>query len=88
MAIDFDARCDVLVTRFSDYLEQTLEPAEAEALEQHLVICTGCAEYVAQLRATVAGAGKLRDHAIPPPTTLARLAQLFRAHRRDDEAGS
>lgn len=85
MAIDFDVRCDALVPRFSDYIEQALEPAAAEALEQHLLICADCAEYLAQLRATVAGAGRLRDADAPPPTTLARLQHLFRTRARDGD---
>lgn len=84
MAIDFDVRCDALVDRFSDYLEGAIEPGETEALEQHLLICDGCAEYVAQLRATVAGASKLRDHISLAPTTLTHLERLFKAHRRGE----
>ena len=84
MAIDFDVRCDVLVSRFGDYLERQLGPDEAEALEQHLVICEGCSDYVAQLRATMASVRNLRADAAPSAATLARLQQLFAAQRRGE----
>lgn len=44
-------RCDRLVEIASDYLERALSAQDAEQLEQHLVICGACAEYIEQLRA-------------------------------------
>ncbi|KYF64880.1 hypothetical protein BE11_03255 [Sorangium cellulosum] len=51
MTIDpLDIACRDLVEVVSDYLEGALGPAELVALEAHLVICSGCAEYLALLR--------------------------------------
>jgi anti-sigma factor RsiW len=60
-------RCDQLVEIASDYLEKELSAADAERLEQHLLICAACAEYLAQIRAVRAGARKL---ATEPDTAL------------------
>jgi anti-sigma factor RsiW len=52
-------RCDQLVEIASDYLEKELSAADAERLEQHLLICGACTEYLAQIRAVRDGARKL-----------------------------
>ena len=51
MGFSTHLRCDQLVEIASDYLERALSAQDAERLEQHLVICGACAEYIAQLRA-------------------------------------
>jgi anti-sigma factor RsiW len=58
-------RCDQLVEIASDYLEKELNAADAERLEQHLLICGACAEYLAQIRAVRDGARKLLPDAEP-----------------------
>jgi anti-sigma factor RsiW len=45
-------RCDEFVELASDYLDGTLEAAEAQRVADHLG-CPGCAAYLAQLRRTV-----------------------------------
>jgi anti-sigma factor RsiW len=52
-------RCDQLVEIASDYLERALSAEDAERLEQHLVICGACAEYIAQIRAVRDAAQRL-----------------------------
>ena len=59
MGFSTHLRCDQLVEIASDYLEKVLTAADAERLEQHLLICGACAEYVAQIRAVKDGARKL-----------------------------
>jgi anti-sigma factor RsiW len=56
-------RCDQLVEIASDYLEQELNAADAERLEQHLLICGACAEYLAQIRAVRDAARRLAPDA-------------------------
>lgn len=51
MGFSTHLRCDQLVEIASDYLEKALSVADAERLEQHLLICGACADYVAQIRA-------------------------------------
>lgn len=59
MGFSTHLRCDQLVELASDYLEHTLTMEDAERLEQHLLICSACALYVAQIRAVRTGAGRL-----------------------------
>lgn len=59
MGFSTHLRCDQLVEIASDYLEKTLTAADAERLEQHLLICGACAEYVAQIRAVKESAKRL-----------------------------
>lgn len=59
MGFSTHLRCDQLVEIASDYLEKALTAADAERLEQHLLICGACAEYVAQIRAVKEGAKRL-----------------------------
>lgn len=63
MGFSTHLRCDQLVELASDYLEKELNAADAEQLEQHLLICGACAEYLAQIRAVREGARKLRSAA-------------------------
>ncbi|HXF97979.1 MAG TPA: zf-HC2 domain-containing protein [Gaiellaceae bacterium] len=54
-----DLTCRELVEFASDYLEQALPARERVRCEQHLVLCTGCARYLDQMRAVVRLAGTL-----------------------------
>lgn len=68
--------CRQVVELLTEYLEQSLPPAERVALEQHLVTCGPCTTYLKQLRTTIALAGGLRREDIPGPV-MDRLARLF-----------
>jgi hypothetical protein len=85
MAIDAHVRCDEIVTALGEFLERALGPEETEAVEQHLVICAGCAAYVAQLRTTTERASSLRTPDEPDGPTVSCLRTLFAAHRARDE---
>ena len=63
MGFSTHLRCDQLVEIASDYLERELNAADAERLEQHLLICGACAEYLAQIRAVRDAARKLATEA-------------------------
>lgn len=76
MGIASHLRCDQLVELASDYLERALAAGDAERLEQHLLICGGCAEYVAQLREVMARAAQLRAD-VPETPDEATEAQLL-----------
>ena len=60
MGFSTHLRCDQLVEIASDYLERALSAQDAERLEQHLVICGACAEYIAQIRAVRDAARRLK----------------------------
>ena len=60
--------CREVVELVTDYLEGVLDPAVTAELEAHLHLCDGCAEYLAQMRATLDALGHmptdgLSDHA-------------------------
>ena len=48
-----DLTCRELVERIGDHLEGSLPARERIRLEQHLVVCEGCAGYADQLRTTI-----------------------------------
>jgi predicted MFS family arabinose efflux permease len=55
-----DLPCRELVDVVTNYLDQTLTPAWRSRVEEHLDHCGGCAEYVRQVRATIAALESLR----------------------------
>jgi anti-sigma factor RsiW len=60
-----ELNCRGVVEIATDYLEGTLSPALAEAVERHLEACEGCRRYVEQMRITVRTVGRLRDEDLP-----------------------
>ena len=77
-----EIRCIEFVESVTDWMEGALAGDERLRLEEHLVICPHCTEYVAQLRlaATVLRGGGAAE--APPPTARAALLDAFRARRR------
>jgi hypothetical protein len=62
----FSGDCRDLVELVTDYVEGALSPEVTESVEAHLAICAGCAEYLAQIRQTIAATGQLhQDHLSP-----------------------
>ena len=74
--------CREVVELVSDYLEGVLLPEKRAALEEHLVGCPGCTNYVEQVRLTI---GMLRNLAQEPafPETKEELLQVFRQWKMD-----
>jgi anti-sigma factor RsiW len=73
--------CQELVEVVTDYLEGALLPADRARFEEHLATCTGCRNYVEQLRMTLRLAGTLREDHLPPHMRDDLLG-AFRAWRR------
>jgi anti-sigma factor RsiW len=69
--------CQELVELVTDYLEGSLAAAERARFEQHLALCQGCTNYLAQMRQTIAVAGKLTEATLPAGAREEMLA-LFR----------
>ena len=69
--------CDELVELLTDYLEGALEPGRRAAVEEHLVICPGCATYLRQFDETIRLAGSLGPEGAPP-AALGALRRAFR----------
>lgn len=51
--------CQELVELVTDYLEGTLPEVERDRFEHHIEGCTGCHEYVRQMRQTIELTGSL-----------------------------
>jgi anti-sigma factor RsiW len=77
MAAAEDLTCAELVDLVTDYLENALPAEERERFEEHLTICEGCANYVDQMRKTIALTGRLRIDDLSPEVT-AELVGAFR----------
>ena len=69
--------CRDLVELVTEYLEGALAPGVHAAVASHLIGCPGCAEYVAQLLATVTGLGDLPPGRLDP-VVCDRLMVAFR----------
>jgi anti-sigma factor RsiW len=69
--------CGEIVELLTDYLDNALEPAARERVEQHLALCPECATYIAQMRTTIGLLGRLREQDVPKPV----LDELVRAFR-------
>jgi anti-sigma factor RsiW len=59
--------CQEFVELVTDYLEGALSADETRRFEEHLEWCTWCADYIEQMRTTIALTGRLEgtglDHA-------------------------
>jgi hypothetical protein len=61
-----EVQCREVVGLLTDYLEGVLPIDERVALEQHLLICEGCTNFLAQLRTSIALIGALEVDDVPP----------------------
>lgn len=80
MALDHKARCDEVVERVTDYLEGAISAREREALEQHVLICSGCCTYLEQLRGTRAKLRALPRGEAPSELAIESLLARYRRH--------
>ena len=69
-------RCDRLVELVTDYLDGALDDGAVAEFEAHLALCSGCAEYVQQMRETSRTLGHLSRDGLPDDTR-ARLLAAF-----------
>jgi anti-sigma factor RsiW len=73
--------CQELVELITDYLEAALPDVERARIEEHLSGCTGCRNYLAQMRQTINTLGKLPEESIPDSVRDELLA-LFRGWKQ------
>jgi anti-sigma factor RsiW len=76
-----DITCKEIVEIVSDYVEGLLGPDEREAVELHLNLCDGCADYLEQLRVAIAVTGELPADALSPEVEE-ELCLAFRSFGR------
>ncbi len=80
MANAEDLTCAELVELVSDYIEGALAPHDRARFEEHLTVCRGCANYLDQMRTTIALTGRLRLDDLSPEVR-ADLVTAFRGWR-------
>ncbi|GAA3694471.1 hypothetical protein GCM10022224_070070 [Nonomuraea antimicrobica] len=68
--------CADVLALLTDYLEEALPAARHRVVADHLGGCPACAAWLAQVRATIAALGCLRDGSLPP-SVLAALRHSF-----------
>jgi anti-sigma factor RsiW len=69
--------CQELVELVTNYLEDALAQEERDAFEYHIQGCSGCHEYVRQMRQTVELTGRLTPADVSPEA-VAKLLAAFR----------
>ena len=68
----------------TDYLEGALSRVDRRRLEKHLARCHGCTQYLAQIRATIAIAGRVTPDDLTEHMHI-EFADLYRRWQRDRE---
>jgi anti-sigma factor RsiW len=69
--------CQELVELVTDYVEGALSDEARAEFDAHIARCTGCHEYVEQMRRTIELTGSLTPDDVPPEAE-ARLLEVFR----------
>jgi len=75
-----DIACQEVVELLTDFLEGALDRKTRTRLEQHLVLCPGCTEYLRQLRLTIGATRRLSEAELPEHVRTA-LLDVFRHWR-------
>jgi predicted anti-sigma-YlaC factor YlaD len=75
-----DLTCAELVELVGDYIEGALALDDRLRFEEHLTICSGCVNYLDQMRTTIALSGRLRVDDLSPEVR-ADLVDAFRGWR-------
>ncbi|MEO5634816.1 zf-HC2 domain-containing protein [Gaiella sp.] len=73
--------CEELVEIVTEYLEGGLTDAERERFEEHVVVCSGCANYLDQIRMTIELAGRVTVDDLMEETKT-ELLEAFRDWKR------
>jgi predicted anti-sigma-YlaC factor YlaD len=75
---DPELSCHELVELVTEYLEGAMSAPERARLEEHLAVCTGCRNYLEQMRLTIKTSGHLTEEGVPPAAQQ-ELLSVFRA---------
>lgn len=75
--------CQEIVEAVTDYLDGSLSEADCACLEQHLILCDGCDEFVQQLRSVIRTSAELAPRGEGADERQVQdLLEVFRARRR------
>jgi anti-sigma factor RsiW len=79
MRLDRELACQDVVELVTAYLEDALDPADRGRMEEHLVFCDGCQNYLEQMRTAVRLTGRVEQEL--PPALEERMLEAFRNWR-------
>jgi len=80
MKSERELTCHQVVELVTAYLDDGLSPEDRERFEQHLVSCSGCRNYLEQMRRTIETTGRVQ---LALPAELEeKLLEAFRGWRR------
>jgi anti-sigma factor RsiW len=79
---DRQLTCEELVEIVTEYLDGGLSDAERERFEEHVVVCSGCANYLDQIRMTIEIAGRVTVDDLMEETKTELLA-AFKDWKRE-----
>ena len=80
MKSERELTCQQVVELVTAYLDDGLSPEDRERFEQHLVSCSGCRNYLKQMRRTIETTGRVQ---LALPAELEeKLLEAFRGWRR------
>jgi len=77
-----DLVCQEAVELVTDYLEGVLSRRQRRRFEAHLRACPNCANYLDQIRATIALTGRIEPDELSPEAR-ADLTELYRRWRSE-----
>lgn len=78
--------CQELVELVTDYLEGSLPSAERARFDEHIAGCTGCTNYLRQMRRTIQTVGYLSEDHVSPEAER-ELLDAFRTWKDDRQIG-
>lgn len=61
-----DLHCQRAVELITDYLDDALPAAQRRRVDRHLADCSHCADYLAQIRATITATGRVSSDDLDP----------------------
>jgi anti-sigma factor (TIGR02949 family) len=80
MKSERELTCQQVVELVTAYLDDGLSPEDRERFEQHLASCSGCRNYLEQMRRTIETTGRVQ---LALPAELEeKLLEAFRGWRR------
>ncbi|MBY9076579.1 zf-HC2 domain-containing protein [Nocardioides sp. WL0053] len=71
-----EVQCREVVNVLTDYLDGALPAEQRAALEQHLLTCEGCTNYVDQMRTSIGLTGRLQEEDVPQ-AVMDKVLQMF-----------
>jgi predicted anti-sigma-YlaC factor YlaD len=75
--------CKELVELVTDYFEGALSAADKARFELHLQGCSGCRNYMEQMRETVRLTGKVTEESLSP-VAQEELLSIFRGWKKQE----